>query len=428
MIPGVTEHAKQTKAEPRKLEDKDVLHLGHLKKAFTLLDKLLDVGCRRDKAGNRLLHYDQYCKLVLLYIWNPLIESVRGLQKAAALPKVAKALGVGRFSLGSFSESVRVFDPELLKVILAELAADLEPDPKDPRLAELKTALTLVDGTVVRGLARLAKASAGADARYNTSRDGRGMYGWRLHTQFDPESFLPRRLDRTGARNAGDIRENKMLGANLEAGRCYVCDGTYADRRLFDRIVAAGSNYVIRGAENSVFTIKEERELSQEALDAGVVLDALVELGGPTSHPVRRIELRVEPHPRRKRSGVKQSDLIVLYTDLTELPAELVALVYRYRYTVELFFRVFKQLLGMRHLLSQKDQGIDTQIYCTLIVCLLIQSISGRKPDKSTRNIVGWYLLGLASEQDVIDHLNKPDNTGVKLRARDALWKKKFGI
>jgi len=429
MISAVTEHAKHTKAEhtkaePRKLQDKDVLHLGHLKKVFKLLDRLHEVGCARDKAGNRELHYDQYCKLVLLYIWNPLIGSVRGLQQAVGLAKVAKALGIGRFSLGSFCESVRVFEPEQLKAIVAELAADLQPDGKDPRLAELKTALTLVDGTVLQGLARLAKASAGADARYNTSRDGHGMYGWRLHTQFDLEKFLPHRLDRTGARNAGNNRENRMLGANLEAGRCYVCDGTYADRWLFDRIVQAGSNYVIRGAENSAFTIKEERELSKQALDAGVVLDALVELGGPTSHPVRRIELQVEPHTRRKRSGNEQSDLIVLYTDLTELPAELVALIYRYRYTVELFFRVFKQLLGMRHLLSQKDQGIDTQIYCTLIVCVLIQSISGKKPDKATRNIVGWYLLGLASEQEVIDYLNRPDNTGVKKRAKDELWKK----
>jgi hypothetical protein len=87
MISAVTEHAKHTKAEhtkaePRKLKDKDVLHLGHLKKVFKLLDRLHEVGCARDKAGNRELHYDQYCKLVLLYIWNPLIGSVRDLQQA----------------------------------------------------------------------------------------------------------------------------------------------------------------------------------------------------------------------------------------------------------------------------------------------------------------------------------------------------------
>lgn len=418
------EHSGQAVAGRTKLAEKDVVCLGHLKRAFKLLDRLHGVGCERDKAGNRELHFDGYCKLVTLYIWNPLIGSVHDLQQAVGLPNVAKTLGVKRFSAGSFSESPRAFDPEQLKPILAELAGELEPYPKDPRLGELKTVLTLVDGTVLTGLARLAKAAVGSDARYNTSRDGRGVYGWRLHTQFDLATFSPYRIDRTGARNAGENRENNMLRAHLEAGRCYVCDGTYADRSLLDDVVDAGSNYVIRAAENSVFRVAEERLLSQEALDAGVVRDALVELGGPTNHRVRRVELQVEPHPRRTRAGRKQTDLIILYTDLTDLPAELVALIYRYRYTVELFFRVFKQLLGMRHLLSQREEGIDIQIYCTVIVCLLIQIISGKRPNKAMRNIVGWYLLGLATERNVMDFLNKPDNTGVKLRAKEELWKK----
>ena len=59
-----------------------------------------------------------------------------------------------------------------------------------------------------------------------------------------------------------------------------------------------------------------------------------------------------------------------------------------------------------------------------LVACLLIGLQTGRRPDKRTVEIVGWYLLGLATEQDVIDFLNKPDNKGVKLRAKEELWKK----
>jgi hypothetical protein len=99
------EHAR----EP--LKDKDVVCLGHLRRVFPLLDRLNDVGCGRDAAGNRQLFFGDYCRLVLLYIWNPLIDSLRGLREAVGLATVAKALGVGRFSLGSFSESVRVFEP-----------------------------------------------------------------------------------------------------------------------------------------------------------------------------------------------------------------------------------------------------------------------------------------------------------------------------
>lgn len=412
---GVREH------EP--LKEKDIRCLGHLRRVFELLDKLHDVGCDRDSAGNRRLFFDDYVKLVLLHVWNPLIESIRDLQQAAALPKVAKALGVRRFSAASFSESVRVFDPEHLRPILAELAAQLTPCPKDPRLAEFKRALTLVDGTVIVGLTRLVRSAVGTEGRCSTSRNGHPVYGWRMHTQLDLATFTPHRMDRTGARNGGDTRENNVLRRTLEAGRCYVGDCTYGDRTLCNDVVAAQSSYVMRVREDGVFAGAQERLLPQEALDAGVVRDAIVNLDG-ADHPVRRIEVQVEPHPRRRRRGTQQTDLIVLHTDLSDLPAELVALIYRYRYTVELFFRIFKQLLGMRHLLSQREEGIDIQVLCTLIVCVVMQLISGKKPNKPMRNIVGWYLIGLADEQDVIDFLNKPDNTGVKLRAKDELWKK----
>lgn len=412
----------------KELTEKDIRCLGHLKRVFPLLEKLHDVGCGRDKAGPGAPgFFDDYVKLFLLYTWNPLIESVHDLQQAAALPNVAKALGVRRFSAGSFSESVRVFDPEQLRPILAELAAPLTPYAQDPRLGELKHVLTLVDGTVMTALTRLAKSAVGAEARYSTSRDGRAVYGWRLHTQLDLATFSPHRIDRTGARNAGQNREHNVLRRTLEAGRCYVGDGGYADQTLFDDIVDAESSYVIRLREDSVFDVVEERLLSQEALDAGVVRDAIVTLGtqGTGRHPLRIVAVQVEPHPRRTRTDPrKQSDLILLATSLIDLPPELIALIYLYRYTVELFFRVFKQLLGLRHLLSQREEGIDIQVHCTAIVCIVIQSISGKKPNKAMRNMIGWYLLGLATEQDVIDFLNKPDNTGVKLRAKEELWKK----
>jgi DDE family transposase len=403
------------------LKEKDVLCLGHLRRAFALLPQLREVGCQRDRAGNRELHFDDYCKLVLLYTWNPLIQSLRDLQQVAELPKVAKALGIKRFSAGSFSESVRVFEPERLKPLIEELAGQL-PRGRDPRLADFPQAITLVDATVVTGLSRLARSACGIDARGNTSRDGKAVYGWRLHIQLDLETFSAGRIDRTGARNAGVNRENNVLRRSLQPGLCYVGDGGYCDRSLFEDITTAGSSFVVRAAENSVFDLVEERLLSQEALDGNVVRDALVTL--ESSRTLRRVEVQVTPHPRRTRNGTRQTDLIILHTSLLELPAELIALIYLYRYTIELFFRILKQLLGMRHLLSQRREGIDIQIYCAMIVCVLIQLISGKKPNQAMRNMIGWYLLGLAEEQDVIRFLNKPDNTGIKLRVREQMLKK----
>jgi hypothetical protein len=413
------------------LRDKDVQGLKYFVRLLPLLERLKDVGRGRDAAGNRRLFFNDYVKLVLLYLWNPLIGSMHTLQKAVALPRVLKTLGVRRFSAGSFSEAPAVFEPGLLKGVIEELAGELRPLGRDPRLGDVKRALTLVDGTVLGGLAGLARSAA--DTCYATARDGRKLHGWRLHLQLDLATFSPARTDLTGARNAGPQREHNVLKASLEAGRCYVGDCGYGDRGLLDAIAAAASSYVMRVREDSVFAVLEERELSQEALGAGVVRDALVRLGGPDApamnHPVRLVELQVRPHPRRTRKADKggngrRSDRLLVVTEMTGLGPELVGLVYRQRYSVELFIRFFKQVLGLRHLISQRREGVEIQVYCAVIACLMIQLQTGRKPDKRTAEMMGWFFLGLASEQDVIDHLNRPDNTGVKLRAKEALWKK----
>src|SRR4051812_33397642 len=131
--------------DPRQI--RGVKRLRHL---LPLLAPLHEVGCARDTAGNRELHFDEYVTLVLLYLMNPLIDSVRALQHAAAVDKVAQQLGVKRFSLGSFSESVRSFDPQKLKEVIAQLSGELKPVNADPRLkSHLDHALTIVDGTVL---------------------------------------------------------------------------------------------------------------------------------------------------------------------------------------------------------------------------------------------------------------------------------------
>lgn len=413
------------------IAEKDIHCLGHLRKILPLLDGLHDAGCARDTAGNRTLFFDDYCKLMLLHIWNPLIGSLRALQEAAALTSVAKALGVKRFSLGSFSESCRVFDPALLKPIIAQLGAQLRPMAGDPRLADLKHALTLVDGTVLTTLTHLARAATGGDTRISKSRDGKIVCGWRLHAQLDLGTFSPHRLDRTAGRNKGDNRENAVLRRTLESGRCYVGDGGYADRTLFDDIAAKDSSYVVRLREDSVFDVLEERSLTDEALADNIVRDVVVRLGvagaKEMNHTVRIVEVRVTPHLRRTRKAgacTRQSDRLLIVTSLTGLPAELVSQIYRHRYTVELFFRVFKQLLGMRHLLSQHPNGIDIQVHCTVIVSLLLCLITGDRPSLSNRRMINWFLMGVATEGELMGHLNRPDHTGEKNKARNERRKK----
>lgn len=404
-----------------------------LRHLLPLLEPLHEVGCQRDSAGNRELHFDEYVTLVLLYLLNPLIDSVHTLQQAAAVEKVSRQLGVKRFSIGSFSESVRVFDPEKLKAVVIQLAPELKPFNADPRLkTHLDHALTIVDGTVLDAISTVAAAM------WLPFRDGTAKHAWKLHAQFDFDHFIPCEVELTDARNSGKSDEKNVLRRKLAPDRCYVMDRWYAQFTLFNEINAIASSYVCRMKENSVFEVREERLLSEEAIKAGVVRDAVVTMGlnskpqDRPDHAMRLIVIEAQPHEKRggrrgKTAGPGNKGTIVIATNLLDVPARIIALIYQYRWAIEVFFRFFKQMLGCRHLISHKAQGIEIQVYCAIIACMLINLWTGKRPNKAMVTMLAWYLMGVASEAELMAHINRPDNTGIKLRAKEELWKKLGG-
>jgi len=428
-------------AAPDKIDPRQVQGLKRLRHILPLLAGLREVGCERDTAGNRELHFDEYVTLVLLWLFNPMLDSVRALQAAGELEKVAEQLGVKRFSLGSFSESVRAFDPDKLKAVVRQLAGELAGQltavAADPRVKDhlAGRALVMADGTVLDAICTVARAA------WIPFQDGTTKYAWKLHVQFDFDTSLPDvdGIALTDARNSGESGESDektVLRRRLKKDCCYVMDRWFGQFTLFNDIRAAASSYVCRVKERSVFDeVVDERLLSDEALAAGVVRDAVVTMGlsskpaARPDHPIRIVVIEAEPHDKRggrrgKTAGPANNGTIVIATSLLDVPAEVVALIYRYRYAIEIFFRFFKQILGCRHLLSHKPEGVLIQVYCAVIACLLLNLWTGRKPTKRTVEMFAFYFLGVATEREVLDHLSRPDNTGVKLRAKDELWKK----
>ena len=425
--------------EGRGLTPAQVRGAKYLEKVFGLLARLRDDGCARDRAGNRTLFFDRYASLVLLSVFSPAIDSLRAVQQASALEKVQKLLGTDRrFSLGSLSEAARVFDPALLEGVIAELGKQLVPlaDCHDPRLSavrqDLRRTLTLVDGTLLKALPRLAASM------WKRSRTGNAMHGWRMHCQFDLSLGVPLDVELTDYRNSGKSDEREVLRHKLAGGRCYVMDRGYFSYGLFDAISLVGSDYVCRVKKSISFQVAREQEVSAAAAKAaGVTRDLIVRAGcAPqrierrANHAVRLVYVEAEVCPRAARggsikpNGPPKTEVLILASNLLDVPAELIALIYRYRWTIELFFRFFKQVLGCRRLLSDDPDGVRIQCYCAVIACMLLALWTGQKPDKATWRMVGWFLGGLAGEDELLAHLNRPDNRGVKLAAKAALWKK----
>jgi hypothetical protein len=408
---------------PSKIQARDVKGLKYFKVLQPFLKRLHRVGTQRDKANNRLLHMDQYCTLILLWLYSPVVDSLRGLQQTSKLKKVQKKFGIRQTSLGSLSESVRIFDPEPLKQIAKELGDQLpkvqhrrtskgDEQARLDRLSSLGKTITAVDGSIVQVLARIAGLA------WIKVGDGNPTCGYRLHTQFEILKGIPHRIDATSANPKGQADERAVLERTVEPDRLYVMDRGYQKWKLFNSIVANKSSYLCRVRDKIAYQVLQDKELSVDDRQAGVLSDQIIQINSRRSnvdHPVRLVVIQGKPHTSRgRRDGRKLSSTgpssdgsIRLVTDMLDVPADLIASIYLNRWLIELFFKMFKHLLGCRHLLSTKQEGVELQVYSAIIACILILLYTGQSPTKRTFEMICYYLSGWASLSELETHIKK---------------------
>jgi hypothetical protein len=389
-------------AKREKIKESQLVGFKYFKMLSGLLERLHDAGCQRDRAHNRTLHMDQHVSLLLLYMFNPICTSLRALQQASELEKVQRLLGCARASLGSLSESARVFDSDLLKDIIEELSEQLPQVSGIPGMDASKGILTAVDGTLIEAVAKMAWAT------WRTDRNG-----IKVHTQFEILKGVPVEMEVTDANG----NEKAVLGLNLQPNRIYVMDRGYAKYRLFQEIIQAQSSFVCRIRDNAIWQEIQDHPVSEKALGQGVVFDKTVTLGGDTAQTtltsIRLIAVKCSPHTKRQhtvRGGPEQGERLWIATDRFDLDAETIATIYKRRWTVEIFFRFFKHVLGCRHLLSYNQNGIELQVYAAIIACMLISLWTGKKPTLRTYEMICWYFSGMASEDELLAHIARLQN------------------
>lgn len=386
-------------AKRETIQEQQLQGFKYFKAISGMLESLHEAGCQRDRAGNRQLHMDQYMSLLLLYMFNPTCTSLRAVQQASELKKVQRKLGCPRASLGSLSESARVFDSRLMQDILEQLSDKLKPISRHSQLEDLPGILTAVDGTVIPALSKMAWAVW-------TS----GRQAVKAHAQFDLQKHVPIKITVTHG-NGGEI---ETLETELEAGRIYVQDRGYASLALFQKILDAQSSFVCRLRDNAIYEVLEEHPLPPDAREAGIVFDRTVRLGSPgktreqLSVPIRVVALRCTPHIKRAktgRGGPEQGQTLLIATDRFDLDADVIALIFKHRWMIEIFFRFFKHVLGCRHLLSTCQNGIELQTCAAIIACMLIALWTGRKPTLRTYEMLCWYFTGMADEEELLAHI-----------------------
>ncbi|MEI6399125.1 MAG: IS4 family transposase, partial [Pseudomonadota bacterium] len=244
----------------------------------------------------------------------------------------------------------------------------------------------------------------------------------KLHMQFDIFRGIPCDVSLTD----GNGDEKRALEKSIKPKHLYIVDRGYVDHSLYQFILTKGSSFLARLRGNYSSEIIETREVSADARKAGVQSDQLVWIGGEKSGtrmktPMRLIHVQIiNPPPsglkppgkkvNGKCKSIRTSETefdMYLLTDRLDIPAESLALLYRYRWHIEIFFRWFKCTLGCRHLLAHSENGIQLQIYAALIASLLVVLWTGRKPTKVTLFYLTLYFQGWASLDELEAQLKK---------------------
>jgi hypothetical protein len=320
------------------------------------------------------------------------IESMRGLCAASQLRCVEEIIGGPALSMATFSEMQSVLDPELLHAAFVQISQRCTvANAPDPRLARLD--LVAQDGSLWRALPRMVWA------QYGVGPDGNAK-GVRLHLRF----HLIKGVPCEAMVREGKSCEREALRQMLQPGQINVADRLYGKSyRLFQQVEQAGAHFVFRLHDDCIIHEQESLPITPADATAGVVRHGWVTLGAQQdkrSIRLRLVEVRNQTHR------------LLLATNLSvaEATAELVGLIYRRRWQIELFFRWIKCVLGNRHLFAESPSGVAIQLYLALIASLLLQLYTGKRPNKRQFEAIQFFLMGWATREELALLLRKAES------------------
>lgn len=194
------------------------------------------------------------------------------------------------------------------------------------------------------------------------------------------------------------MHDKKFLShLNPAKGSMLVFDKAYNYYQQFAGWTEEGVNFVCRLKDNAKAELQEvlfEKTLAKD--EYGVYREEHIHLKYKKEKEDRTLCLRLVYY--KDEQGRKYRFI----TNNWEITAQEVALIYRYRWTIELTFKKLKQNFQLHFFYSDTENGIKTQIWCTLIAHLLlnvINRLSGSKKAFST--VAALIRIHLISHLDV---------------------------
>ncbi|HVX87249.1 MAG TPA: IS4 family transposase [Phycisphaerae bacterium] len=370
---------------------------------FALLKSHLDALQRRPAHGNRTLHYYELLVALLLSAYEPTVRSLRTLDDASVSQRFMQdRLGNKRLAKSTLSDAMASMDASALLPCLKRLLAQVPNLPRrDSDLAALGRILA-VDGSFFRVPAEVFWA-------INSKRsNGKHAKEVRLNLQLDVLQFVPAGVSISGQDGASEGAA--ILAQGVIAGAVYLADRGYVHMEFIRGVLAAGADLVVRVMHNTCFEARYSQPLDPEDKEAQVLSDTIGIMPRAGQQHLRIVEV----YDARNKKTVR------LLTSLLDVPAHVIAKLYRYRWMIELFFRWLKCTARIRHLMSNSQNGITLQFYAAMIAVLAGYLVTGVRPGLYEYNMLCGALRGTVSTQGMLEVLARRSRERELEKARRA--------
>jgi IS4 transposase len=228
--------------------------------------------------------------------------------------------------------------------------------------------------------------------------------GIKLHTLYDVTTQIPSFVHITAA-TVNDV--NAMDVIPYETGAYYIFDRAYVDFKRLYYITKLSAFFVVRAKSNLKF-----RRIYSNKVDksTGVVCDQTGKLTGFYTAKEYPDKLR-----RIKFYDEETSRTFVFLTNNMELKATEIAMLYKNRWLVELFFKWIKQHLKIKSFWGTSENAVRIQIYSAIIsYCMVAIVGSDLKIDRSTYEILQVLGISLLDKTPIKELLTKTDYNNVK--------------
>ncbi|HEA30821.1 hypothetical protein LCGC14_1978020 [marine sediment metagenome] len=232
----------------------------------------------------------------------------------------------------------------------------------------------------------------------------RAKGGIKLHTLYDVNTQIPAFLHITPA-NVHDVKAMDELV--YEAGAHYIFDRAYLDYTRLYKIEHCSAYFVVRAKSNTKF-----RRMYSNKVDkpTGIRCDQIGKLSGFYTSQEYPEKLR-----RVKYYDKESNRTFIFLTNNMKVTAGEVALLYKKRWQVELFFKWVKQHLKIKSFWGTSENAVKIQIYCAISAYCLVSIVADKlKLERSTYEILQVLGISLLDKTPINELFMNIDYSNVK--------------